>query len=611
MKQKNIKKLVLLNLPYFLLGLYATKLGQAYRLAAGTDLSGKLLHIMEGFVAAFQSPYPSFHPVDLLVGLCCGAALRLAVYVKGKNAKKYRKNMEYGSARWGAHEDIAPYMDPVFQNNVILTQTERLTMNSRPKDPKTARNKNVMIIGGSGSGKTRFWLKPNLMQMHSSYVVTDPKGTILVECGKMLQRGAPKLGKGGKPMKDKNGKGIYEPYRIKVLNTINFKKSMHYNPFAYIHSEKDILKLVTTLIANTKGEGKAGDDFWVKAETLLYCALIGYIHYEAPVEEQNFSTLIEFINAMEVREDDEEFKNPVDMMFDELEARQPNHFAVRQYKKYKLAAGKTAKSILISCGARLAVFDIAELREVTAYDELELDTLGDRKTALFLIMSDTDDSFNFLISMCYTQLFNLLCEKADDVYGGRLPVHVRCLIDECANIGQIPKLEKLMATIRSREISACLVLQAQSQLKAIYKDNADTIIGNCDCSIFLGGKESTTLKELSAVLGKETIDTYNTGESRGRETSHSLNYQKLGKELMSQDELAVMDGGKCILQLRGVRPFLSDKYDITKHPNYHLTADADPRNAFDIEQFLSTRLKPKPNEVYEVFEVDTTDGAPD
>ena len=611
MKQKNIKKLVLLNLPYFLLGLYATKLGQAYRLAAGTDLSGKLLHIMEGFVAAFQSPYPSFHPVDLLVGLCCGAALRLAVYVKGKNAKKYRKNMEYGSARWGTHEDIAPYMDPVFQNNVILTQTERLTMNSRPKDPKTARNKNVMIIGGSGSGKTRFWLKPNLMQMHSSYVVTDPKGTILVECGKMLQRGAPKLGKGGKPMKDKNGKVIYEPYRIKVLNTINFKKSMHYNPFAYIHSEKDILKLVTTLIANTKGEGKAGDDFWVKAETLLYCALIGYIHYEAPVEEQNFSTLIEFINAMEVREDDEEFKNPVDMMFDELEARQPNHFAVRQYKKYKLAAGKTAKSILISCGARLAVFDIAELREVTAYDELELDTLGDRKTALFLIMSDTDDSFNFLISMCYTQLFNLLCEKADDVYGGRLPVHVRCLIDECANIGQIPKLEKLMATIRSREISACLVLQAQSQLKSIYKDNADTIIGNCDCSIFLGGKEPTTLKELSAVLGKETIDTYNTGESRGRETSHSLNYQKLGKELMSQDELAVMDGGKCILQLRGVRPFLSDKYDITKHPNYHLTADADPRNAFGIEQFLSTRLKPKPNEVYEVFEVDTTDDAPD
>ena len=611
MKQKNIKKLLLLNLPYFLLGLYATKLGQAYRLATGADLSGKLLHLMEGFVAAFQSPVPSFHPADLLVGLCCGAALRFAVYMKGKNAKKYRKNMEYGSARWGTHEDIAPYVDPVFRNNVILTQTESLTMNSRPKDPRTARNKNVLIIGGSGSGKTRFWLKPNLMQMHASYVVTDPKGTILVECGKMLQRGAPKLGKDGKPVRDKHGKVVYEPYRIKVLNTINFKKSMHYNPFSYIHSEKDILKLVTTLIANTKGEGKGGDDFWLKAETLLYTALIGYIHYEAPVEEQNFSTLIEFINAMEVREDDEEFKNPVDLMFDALEAEKPDHFAVRQYKKYKLAAGKTAKSILVSCGARLAVFDIAELREVTAYDELELDTLGDQKTALFLIMSDTDDSFNFLISMCYTQLFNLLCEKADDVYGGRLPVHVRCLIDEAANIGQIPKLEKLMATIRSREISACLVLQAQSQLKALYKDNADTITGNCDCSIFLGGKEPTTLKELSAVLGKETIDTYNTGESRGRETSHSLNYQKLGKQLMTEDEIAVMDGGKCILQLRGVRPFLSDKYDITKHPNYHLTADADPRNAFDIEQFLSTRLKPKPNEVYQVYEVDASDSAPE
>ena len=611
MKQKNIKKLLLLNLPYFLLGLYATKLGQAYRLATGADLSGKLLHLMEGFVAAFQSPFPSFHPADLLVGLCCGAALRFAVYMKGKNAKKYRKNMEYGSARWGTHEDIAPYVDPVFRNNVILTQTESLTMNSRPKDPRTARNKNVLIIGGSGSGKTRFWLTPNLMQMHASYVVTDPKGTILVECGKMLQRGAPKLGKDGKPVRDKHGKVVYEPYRIKVLNTINFKKSMHYNPFSYIHSEKDILKLVTTLIANTKGEGKGGDDFWLKAETLLYTALIGYIHYEAPVEEQNFSTLIEFINAMEVREDDEEFKNPVDLMFDALEAEKPDHFAVRQYKKYKLAAGKTAKSILVSCGARLAVFDIAELREVTAYDELELDTLGDQKTALFLIMSDTDDSFNFLISMCYTQLFNLLCEKADDVYGGRLPVHVRCLIDEAANIGQIPKLEKLMATIRSREISACLVLQAQSQLKALYKDNADTITGNCDCSIFLGGKEPTTLKELSAVLGKETIDTYNTGESRGRETSHSLNYQKLGKQLMTEDEIAVMDGGKCILQLRGVRPFLSDKYDITKHPNYHLTADADPRNAFDIEQFLSTRLKPKPNEVYQVYEVDASDSAPE
>ena len=511
----------------------------------------------------------------------------------------------------------------MFQNNVILTQTEYLTMNSRPKDPKTARNKNVLIIGGSGSGKTRFWLKPNLLQMHSSYVVTDPKGTILVECGKMLQHGTPKkrpkLNKDKQPMKDKhgntiyetvkdkNGKVVYEPYNIKILNTINFKKSMHYNPFAYIHSEKDILKLVTTLIANTKGEGKAGDDFWVKAEILLYCALIGYIHYEAPIEEQNFSTLIEFINAMEVREDDEGFKNPVDMMFDELEAKKPNHFAVRQYKKYKLAAGKTAKSILISCGARLAVFDIAELREITSYDELELDTLGDRKTALFLIMSDTDDSFNFLISMCYTQLFNLLCEKADDKYGGRLPVHVRCLIDECANIGQIPKLEKLVTTIRSREISACLVLQAQSQLKAIYKDNADTIIGNMDCSIFLGGKEPTTLKELSAVLGKETIDMYNTGESRGRETSHSLNYQKLGKELMSQDELAVMDGNKCILQLRGVRPFLSDKYDITKHPNFKFTADANEKNAFNIEKYLSTQLKTKPNEIYDVYEVDTNE----
>ena len=577
-KQLDIKKLLILNLPYLLMGLFATNFGEAWRMAQGADASAKMLSFFSTLPVALAGWWPSLHPLDLLVGLCCGAGLRLAVYLKSKNAKKYRHGMEYGSARWGTHEDIAPYVDPVFQNNVILTKTESLTMNSRPKDPKTARNKNVLVIGGSGSGKTRFWLKPNLMQMHSSYVVTDPKGTILVECGKMLQRGTPKmrpkLGKDHQPIKDrhgnpvyetvkdKNGKVVYEPYRIKVLNTINFKKSMHYNPFAYLHSEKDILKLVTTLIANTKGEGKAGDDFWVKAETLLYCALIGYIHYEAPVEEQNFATLIEFINAMEVREDDEEFKNPVDLMFDALEAEKPNHFAVRQYKKYKLAAGKTAKSILISCGARLAVFDIAELREVTSYDELELDTLGDRKTALFLIMSDTDDSFNFLISMCYTQLFNLLCEKADDVYGGRLPIHVRCLIDECANIGQIPKLEKLVATIRSREISACLVLQAQSQLKAIYKDNADTIIGNMDTSIFLGGKEPTTLKELAAVLGKETIDTYNTGESRGRETSHSLNYQKLGKELMSQDELAVMDGGKCILQLRGVRPFLSDKYDI-------------------------------------------------
>ena len=619
-KQLDIKKLLILNLPYILMGLFATNFGEAWRMAQGADASQKALSLISVLPVALASWWPSLHPLDLLVGICCGGGLRLAVYLKSKNAKKYRHGMEYGSARWGTHEDIAPYVDPVFQNNVILTKTESLTMNSRPKDPKTARNKNVLVIGGSGSGKTRFWLKPNLMQMHSSYVVTDPKGTILVECGKMLQRGTPKmrpkLGKDHQPIrdrhgnpvyetvKDKNGKVVYEPYRIKVLNTINFKKSMHYNPFAYLDSEKDILKLVTTLIANTKGEGKAGDDFWVKAETLLYCALIGYIHYEAPVEEQNFATLIEFINAMEVREDDEEFKNPVDLMFDALEAEKPNHFAVRQYKKYKLAAGKTAKSILISCGARLAVFDIAELREVTSYDELELDTLGDRKTALFLIMSDTDDSFNFLISMCYTQLFNLLCEKADDVYGGRLPVHVRCLIDECANIGQIPKLEKLVATIRSREISACLVLQAQSQLKAIYKDNADTIIGNMDTSIFLGGKEPTTLKELAAVLGKETIDTYNTGESRGRETSHSLNYQKLGKELMSQDELAVMDGGKCILQLRGVRPFLSDKYDITKHPNYPYTADADPKNAFDIEAFLSARLKLKPNEIYDVYEVD-------
>ena len=603
-KPLDIKKLLILNLPYILLGLFATNFGEAWRMAQGADASAKMLAFFSTLPVALASWWPSLHPLDLLVGVCGGGGLRLAVYLKGKNAKKYRHNVEYGSARWGKPEDIAPYMDPVFQNNVILTQTERLTMSSRPKNPKYARNKNVLVIGGSGSGKTRFWLKPNLMQMHSSYVVTDPKGTILVECGKMLQRGAPKLGKDGKPVKDKNGKVIYEPYQIKVLNTINFKKSMHYNPFSYIHSEKDILKLVTTLIANTKGEGKAGDDFWVKAETLLYCALIGYIHYEAPVEEQNFSTLIEMINSMEVREDDEEFKNAVDLMFDELKERDPNHFAVRQYAKYKLAAGKTAKSILVSCGARLAVFDIAELREVTSYDELELDALGDRRTALFLIMSDTDDSFNFLISMCYTQLFNLLCEKADDVYGGRLPVHVRCLIDECANIGQIPKLEKLVATIRSREISACLVLQAQSQLKAIYKDNADTIIGNMDSSIFLGGKEPTTLKELAAVLGKETIDTYNTGESRGRETSHSLNYQKLGKELMSQDELAVMDGGKCILQLRGVRPFLSDKYDITKHPNYPYTADADPKNAFDIEAFLSTRLKLKPNEVYDVYEVD-------
>ena len=601
---ETLKKQVILHLPYVLFLLVFAKLGEAVRLAPGADASQKLLGLSEGFALAFQSMWPGA-AMDWLIGFCGAAIMRLAVYLRGKDAKKYRKNVEYGSARWGNKADIAPFMDPNPENNIILTQSEGLMLNGRPKNPANARNKNVLVVGGSGSGKTRFFIKPNLMQMHSSYVVTDPKGTVLVECGKMLQRGTPKLDKDGKPVRNEKGKIIYESYKIRVFNTINFQKSMHFNPFAYIHSEKDILKIVTTLIANTKGEGKAGDDFWVKAETLLYCALIGYIHYEAPVEEQNFSTLIEFINAMEVREDDEEFKNPVDLMFDALEAEKPNHFAVRQYKKYKLAAGKTAKSILISCGARLAVFDIAELREVTAYDELELDTLGDRKTALFLIMSDTDDSFNFLISMCYTQLFNLLCEKADDVYGGRLPVHVRCLIDEAANIGQIPRLEKLVATIRSREISACLVLQAQSQLKAIYKDNADTIIGNMDTSIFLGGKEPTTLKELAAVLGKETIDTYNTGESRGRETSHSLNYQKLGKELMSQDELAVMDGGKCILQLRGVRPFLSDKYDITKHPNFKYTADADDKNAFDIEAFLSARLKLKPNEVCDVYEVDT------
>ena len=591
MRQVELKRYLLPNLPYVLIALYATKLGQAWRLAPGADASAKLLGLLDGFAAAFQSALPSFHPMDLLVGLCCGAALRLAVYLKGKNAKKFRKGAEYGTARWGTREDIRPFADPVFENNVILTQTEYLTMNSRPKNPKYARNKNVLIIGGSGSGKTRFWLKPNLMQCDSekypcSFVVTDPKGSIVVECGKLLRR-----------------KG----YRIKIMNTINFKKSHHYNPFAYIHSEKDILKLVNCLIANTKGEGKSGDDFWQKAETLLYTALIGYIHYEAPEEEQNFSTLLDMINAMEVREDDEEFKNPVDLMFDELKERDPDHFAVRQYLKFKLSAGKTAKSILVSCGARLAPFDIRELRELTAYDELELDTLGDRKTAQFFIMSDTDDTFNFLISMAYTQLFNLLCEKADDVYGGRLPIHVRCLIDEAANIGQIPRLEKLVATIRSREISACLVLQAQSQLKAIYKDNADTIIGNMDARIFLGGSEPPTLKELSAALGKETIDTFNTGESRGRELSHSLNYQKLGKDLASVDELAVLDGGKCILQLRGVRPFLSDKYDITKHPNYIYLSDYDGKNAFDIERFLSTRLKLQPNEVCDVYEIDAAD----
>ena len=586
-----LKKWILPNLPYVGIALFATKLGQAIRIAPGADFSGKVLHMMDGMHAAFSTAVPSFHPLDLCVGVLGAAAIRLTVYVKGKNAKKFRKNTEYGSARWGTHEDIAPYIDADARNNVILTQTEKLTMNNRPKDPKTARNKNVLVIGGSGSGKTRFWLKPNLMQCNSktypcSFVVTDPKGSVVVECGKMLRRFG---------------------YRIKIFNTINFKKSMHYNPFAYIHSEKDILKLVTCLISNTKGDGKTGDEFWQKAETLLYCALIGYIHYEAPVEEQNFATLIEMLNSMEVREDDEEFENAVDLMFKELAKEKPDHFAVRQYAKYRLAAGKTLKSILVSCGARLAPFDIEELREVTAYDELELDTLGDRKTALFLIMSDTDASFNFLISMIYSQLFNLLCEKADDVYGGRLPVHVRCLIDEAANIGQIPQLEKLVATIRSREISACLILQAQSQLKALYKDNADTIIGNMDSRLFLGGSEPTTLKELSTALGKETIDTFNTGESRGRETSHSLNYQKLGKELASVDELAVLDGGKCILQLRGVRPFLSEKYDITKHPNYKYLSDADRRNMFDIEKFLSTKLKVKPEETYDSYEVVVTE----
>ena len=586
-----LKKWILPNLPYVGIALFATKLGQAIRIAPGVDFSGKVLHMMDGMHAAFSTAVPSFHPLDLCVGVLVAAAIRLTVYVKGKNAKKFRKNTEYGSARWGTHEDIAPYIDADARNNVILTQTEKLTMNNRPKDPKTARNKNVLVIGGSGSGKTRFWLKPNLMQCNSekypcSFVVTDPKGSVVVECGKMLRRFG---------------------YRIKIFNTINFKKSMHYNPFAYIHSEKDILKLVTCLISNTKGDGKTGDEFWQKAETLLYCALIGYIHYEAPVEEQNFATLIEMLNSMEVREDDEEFENAVDLMFKELAKEKPDHFAVRQYAKYRLAAGKTLKSILVSCGARLAPFDIEELREVTAYDELELDTLGDRKTALFLIMSDTDASFNFLISMIYSQLFNLLCEKADDVYGGRLPVHVRCLIDEAANIGQIPQLERLVATIRSREISACLILQAQSQLKALYKDNADTIIGNMDSRLFLGGSEPTTLKELSTALGKETIDTFNTGESRGRETSHSLNYQKLGKELASVDELAVLDGGKCILQLRGVRPFLSEKYDITKHPNYKYLSDADRRNTFDIEKFLSTKLKVKPEETYDSYEVAVTE----
>ena len=577
------KKQLLLNLPYFIAGLVCTNLGEAWRIAEGADMSEKLLGFLSALGAAFSNPMPSLHPMDLLIGVCCGAGLRLAVYLKGKNTKKYRHGMEYGSARWGTQKDIEPFEDPVFANNVILTRTERLMMGNRPKNPANARNKNVLVVGGSGSGKTRFWLKPNLLQCHSSYVVTDPKGDIVIDCGQALL---------------KNG------YSIRIFNTINFRKSMHYNPFAYIHSEKDILKLTTTLIANTKGDGKAGDEFWTKAETLLYCALIGYIHYEAPLEEQNFATLIEFLNAMEVREDDETFQNPVDQMFEALKKKKPNHFAVRQYAKFKLAAGKTLKSILVSCGARLAPFDIEEVRDITMYDELSLDTVGDKKTALFLIMSDTDPTFNFLISMIYTQLFNLLCEKADDIYGGRLPVHVRCLIDECANIGQIPNLEKLVATIRSREISACLVLQAQSQLKAIYKDNADTIIGNMDSRIFLGGSEPTTLKELNQALGKETIDLYNTSDTRGNSPSYGTNYQKVGHDLASVDELAVLDGGKCILQLRGVRPFKSDKYDLTQHPNYKLTAGADKKNTFSIETFLDHRLKLKPGDKYEVVDAD-------
>lgn len=594
MNTTRLKKLLILNTPYVVIGLYATKLGEAWRLAEGTDASNKFLHLMDGLSAAFRSPFPSFYPADLLIGIVVGCLLRLAVYEKGRNAKKYRHNVEYGSARWGTHSDIAPFIDPDPWNNVILTKTESLTMNSRPKAPRNARNRNVLVVGGSGSGKTRFFIKPNIMQCTktkgTSLVVTDPKGTLVVECGKML---------------------VAAGYELRILNTINFQKSMHYNPFAYIRSETDILKLVTTLIANTKGEGKGGDDFWVKAETLLYVALIGYIHYELPEEKQNFSTLIDLLNKMQVREDDEDFQNEVDELFEKLAQKKPEHFAVRQYLKYKMASGKTAKSILVSCGARLAVFDIEELREITAYDELHLDTIGDKRTALFLIMSDTDASFNFLISMAYSQLFNLLCEKADDVYGGRLPVHVRCLIDEFANIGQIPNFEKLVATIRSREISACIVLQAQSQLKAIYKDNADTIVGNCDTLLFLGGKEKTTLKEMEELLGKETIDTYNTGESRGREVSHSLNYQKLGKSLMSVDELAVMDGGKCILQLRGVRPFLSDKYDITSHPNYKYLSDSNPRNAFNIEKFLSRRLKLRLEEEYAAFEVSVEEHSDD
>ena len=588
MTTKKLTKLLALYLPYILLGLIATNFGEAWRLAEGKELSDKIMAMMGTIPAAFANPLPSLHPLDLLVGLCCGAGLRLAVYLRGKNAKKYRHGMEYGSARWGTPKDIEPFMAPKFSDNIILTKTERLMMSNRPPDPKNARNKNVLVVGGSGSGKTRFWLKPNLLQCHSSYVVTDPKGSIVVECGNALL---------------KNG------YKLKILNTINFKKSMHYNPFAYVHSEKDILKLVTTLMTNTKGEGSGGDPFWEKSERLLLTALIAYLHYEAPVEEQNFATLLEMLNTMQVLEDDEEYQNPVDLLFEELAKKKPNSFAGRQYKLYKLAAGKTAKSILISCGARLAPFDIQELRDLTMYDELQLDTLGDKKTALFLIMSDTDSTFNFLISMVYTQLFNLLCDKADDVYGGKLPIHVRCLIDECANIGQIPNLEKLVATIRSREISACLVLQARSQLKAIYKDNADTIVGNMDSQIFLGGSEPTTLKDLSEMLGKETIDAFNTSDTRGNSPSYGTTFQKMGHELLSRDELAVLDGGKCILQLRGVRPFLSDKYDLTQHPNYKLTSDYDPKNTFDIEKYLNRKEKINPNDEFVVIDADSLPSA--
>ena len=588
MTTKKLTKLLALYLPYILLGLAATNFGEAWRLAEGKELGDKIMSLMDTIPAAFSNPLPSLRPFDLFIGLCCGAGMRLAVYLKGKNAKKYRHGMEYGSARWGTPKDIEPFMAPKFADNIILTKTERLMMSNRPPDPKNARNKNVLVVGGSGSGKTRFWLEPNLLQCHSSYVVTDPKGSIVVECGNALL---------------KNG------YKLKILNTINFSKSMHYNPFSYVHSEKDILKLVTTLMTNTKGEGSGGDPFWEKSERLLLTALIAYLHYEAPVEEQNFATLLEMLNTMQVLEDDEEYQNPVDLLFEELAKKKPNSFAGRQYKLYKLAAGKTAKSILISCGARLAPFDIQELRDLTMYDELQLDTLGDKKTALFLIMSDTDSTFNFLISMVYTQLFNLLCDKADDVYGGKLPIHVRCLIDECANIGQIPNLEKLVATIRSREISACLVLQARSQLKAIYKDNADTIVGNMDSQIFLGGSEPTTLKDLSEMLGKETIDAFNTSDTRGNSPSYGTTFQKMGHELLSRDELAVLDGGKCILQLRGVRPFLSDKYDLTQHPNYKLTSDYDPKNTFDIEKYLNRKEKINPNDEFVVIDADSLPSA--